>query len=270
FDPARSGRLRRQRIDCESVLRVHRARSRREEGARHHLQNVVGTVAEHDALGRHAKLRAERLLELVAAAVGVARELGDGGRDRGRRLGAHAERVFVRGELDDVGFAQPQLARELGDGLARLIGRDPADVFRSVFAQVHDVRVRARRAPAWPILQSSAMGYEPRIFTKVAFSRISASAAATFSSSWWPSTSTKKRYSQSPERAGLDSNRLMLTWWRASGTSSSYTAPGRLRVVITSEVRSRPVRPTACLPITRKRVMLRCSSSMFSATMRRP
>jgi hypothetical protein len=43
-------------------------------------------------------------------------------------LGTDAERIFVRSELDDFRLVQSQLARELRDGFAGLIGRDRAHV----------------------------------------------------------------------------------------------------------------------------------------------
>ena len=44
--------------------------------------------------------------------------------DRRDRLGRGAERVLVGGHLEDVGLRHSQLARRLGDRLARNVGRD--------------------------------------------------------------------------------------------------------------------------------------------------
>ena len=83
---------------------------------------------------------AERLLQLEAVAVGIAREIVEHARIAALRERAHAERILVRGELDDARFVEPQLARELGDRLARLVRRDGADV---AGARSHTFSIRA-------------------------------------------------------------------------------------------------------------------------------
>jgi hypothetical protein len=136
-DRARAARLRGERIHREAVLREHRRAAGAEEGERDQLKHVVRAVAEHDRARVDAVALRERLLELEAVAVGVARDLADRRLDRGAGARADAARVLVRRELHDRALVQPHLARELGDRLAGLVGRDRAHVRRREFAEIH-------------------------------------------------------------------------------------------------------------------------------------
>ena len=127
-DRARAARLRGERIHRERVLGQHRGAAGSEEGERHQLEHVVRAVAEDDRRRVDAVARRERLLQLEAVAVGVARDPADRRLDRRASPRADAARVLVRGELDDAGFVEPHLARQLGDRLARLVRRDRAHV----------------------------------------------------------------------------------------------------------------------------------------------
>ena len=130
-DRARAARLRGERIDREAVLREHRRAARPEEGERDQLEHVVRAVAEHDRAHVDVVAPGERLLQLEAVAVRVARDVAERRLDRGARARADAARVLVRGELDDAALVQAHLARELGDRLAGLVGRDRAHVRRA-------------------------------------------------------------------------------------------------------------------------------------------
>src|SRR3989442_7962223 len=85
------------------------------------------SVAEHDMVGRHAVLLGERLAQVEAAAVRVAVEVVERREDRLLHAVGWRQRVLVRRELDRV--VDPELALQLLDRLARLVRRDPEDVF---------------------------------------------------------------------------------------------------------------------------------------------
>src|SRR5450631_3936655 len=223
-------------------------------------------VAEDDLLGSHAKTRRERVLERKAVAVRIARHARGSIDDRLPHFGAGAARVFVRRKLHDTVFGQAVIARELVDRFSRHIGRQALDVFGRLG---RDLGGRHLGQPL-PYFNTGAAGYDPSSLRNGARARNSPSAAATGASSRCPSRSTKNRYSQRPVRAGRDSRRVMLTPCLASGSSSEYTAPGRLCADMTSEVSSRPDRATAWRPSTQKRVELFGSSSICGARTPRP
>jgi hypothetical protein len=72
----RAGSLGGQRIDGESVLGEDGLALGAEEGAGDHLEHVVGAVAEHDLVDRHAVAAAQGVLQLEAVAVRVAGDVG--------------------------------------------------------------------------------------------------------------------------------------------------------------------------------------------------
>src|SRR2546425_6316039 len=98
-----------------------------EEGPHEQLDQLVRAVAEHDMVGRHAVLLGERLAQVEAAAVRVAVEVVERREDRLLHSVGWRQRVLVRRELDRV--VDPELALQLLDRLARLVRRDPEDVF---------------------------------------------------------------------------------------------------------------------------------------------
>jgi hypothetical protein len=117
---------RRQRIDGKGILGEDRRASRREKHAGDQIEHVVRAVAEHDALAAEAAALGKGVFE--SKVVRVARQVVDRCEDCRTRLRTHAERIFVGGELDDLLDGNPHLARELGDRLARLVGRDRPDI----------------------------------------------------------------------------------------------------------------------------------------------
>ena len=90
------------------------------------LDELVGPVAQDNVVGVDPMAPGECVAQVEAAAVGIAVQLAECGRDglldalRGR------QRVLVGGELD--GVLDAQLALELLDGLPRLIRGDAEDV----------------------------------------------------------------------------------------------------------------------------------------------
>src|SRR6185312_17536445 len=246
-DAARAARLRGQRIDDETVLRVDRLVARLQERVRDELEDVVAAVAEHDRLGGDAEACGDRRLECEAVAVGIARDLGHRRRHRGRHRGARSARVLVGRELDDRRGIEAELARELVDRLAGDVRRNAPDVRRRPPGDVS-----AHRALDGVLAAdgASGAGYEPSSLTCGAIARRSASAEATFASLEWPATSTKKRYSHSSTRDGRDSTRDIDTPWRANGSSTATSAPGLFGQAITTDVWSWPEAPAAWWPST--------------------
>ena len=137
LDPACPGRLHRQGVNRERVLRVDRLATGAEKNACGKLKHVIRAVAEDDAGFFHTVVAGQRSLELETVAVGIARELGKDCPDRLLCQGTHAERVLVGSELDDARLLEPQLARELRDRFARLIGRNLTDIAGRQVANVH-------------------------------------------------------------------------------------------------------------------------------------
>ncbi|MBV6418000.1 MAG: hypothetical protein CMLOHMNK_02779 [Steroidobacteraceae bacterium] len=123
-DRTRPRRLHRERIHREAVLRIHRFGTGREERLREQHQHVVRAVAERQLRGRDIEARRERLLQRVAAAVGIDPGVGERGAHRRERRRTRAERILVRGELDDI--AEPELARQLADRFAGRVRGDAA------------------------------------------------------------------------------------------------------------------------------------------------
>ena len=131
--PLRTACLRGQRIYGERVLRIHRLVTRAQECLRRELEDIVGTVAEHYLLDRHAEPGGQRLLQRKAVAVRIARHDCRGVDDRLPHAGTGATRIFVRRELDDPGFGQPVLARQFVDRLARHVRRKALNMTRCLF-----------------------------------------------------------------------------------------------------------------------------------------
>ena len=87
------------------------------------LDDVVGAVAQ-DQVGRfHPQFGRQLLLEIKGVAVRIQMQLPGGPAHRGQRGGGRPERIFVRGQLDDLARGQSQFPRHLLDGPARLIDR---------------------------------------------------------------------------------------------------------------------------------------------------
>ncbi|KAG1532142.1 hypothetical protein G6F50_016335 [Rhizopus delemar] len=104
------------------------ARGLLQQRQRGDLEDVVRTGAQRDPVHRHAVAFRLGRLQVETVGVGIAgQRLGRGQHGRARRLG-HAQRVFIGRQLDDAGRIQPELAGQFFNGLARLVGRDGADV----------------------------------------------------------------------------------------------------------------------------------------------
>ena len=121
------GRLDDHRVHDEGRVRDDRLVAGPEERADEQLDQLVRAVAEHDLVGRRSVFLGERLPQIEAAAVRVPVEVVERGEDRPLHAVGRRQRVLVRRELDRV--VDAQLALQLLDRLARLVRRDPEDVF---------------------------------------------------------------------------------------------------------------------------------------------
>jgi len=85
------------------------------------FDDFIGTIADHDIVPVHPELFRDRRAQLVTAAVGI--DVDPLGRDLHRldRLRRRTEWILIRGELDDVGGIEPQLAGRLLDWFPRII-----------------------------------------------------------------------------------------------------------------------------------------------------
>ena len=127
-DRARAARLRREWVDGKRVLRHDGGAAGPEEGKREELEHVIRAVAEHDGQEVDAVALRERLLQLEAVAVRIARDITERRVDCRPRARPDAARVLVGGELDDAALIETHLARQLGNRLSGLIRRDRAHV----------------------------------------------------------------------------------------------------------------------------------------------
>src|SRR5262245_65903508 len=84
------------------------------------LEHIVRSITEHHLFRRDAITSKKRLFELEPRSIGIACEPGEHAFDRPPRERAHADRVLVRGELDDVRLLAAHFARELRTRLTRL------------------------------------------------------------------------------------------------------------------------------------------------------
>ena len=115
-------KLRHERVDREGIARgddLVDAGPR--EGVEEQLDDLVGAVAEHDVLAPEAEFLRDGVAQVEAAAVGVKVNGFERLVHGLQRLGRGAERVFIRGELDDRGGVEAELARHVFHRLARLV-----------------------------------------------------------------------------------------------------------------------------------------------------
>ena len=101
-DAGRTHRLRRQRIDREGMIGIHRLVAQRQEGACRHFQQIVGTVAQHDLIVRHAVTPHQTILQCKSIAIRIETDVVERITRGGERRRARAQRILVRGKLDDI------------------------------------------------------------------------------------------------------------------------------------------------------------------------
>ena len=94
-DADRTARLCGKRIDREGVLRIHCVIARTQKRLRDQLEDIVGTVAEHDLLAFHPEAGRKRSLERVTIAIRIARDPRRGIEDRLPHLRARSARILV-------------------------------------------------------------------------------------------------------------------------------------------------------------------------------
>jgi len=129
-DALGANRLRSDRIDREGVLRVNRRGARRQEGPRGHVQHIIRAIAEHNLARGDTKLFRQLCLQRKTGTIGIQRQVVQRVLCGGERERAGAERIFVRRQLDDVGFGQTEFTREFRNGLAGLVGGNRAHMRR--------------------------------------------------------------------------------------------------------------------------------------------
>ena len=118
---ARVDRIARERRPAE-----HDLVARFQDGLRDTVDQTVGPRAHRDLLEANAVAFGERCPQTVRAPVRVAVQVTGGALQCLERLRERPERSFVRGEFDHA--LEPELALNLFDRLARLVGDDPCEL----------------------------------------------------------------------------------------------------------------------------------------------
>ena len=121
-------RLRRQRIDRERMLRIDRLAARREKRRAASSSTSFEPLPSTICCMVTPKRCDSACVQLEAVAVGIASQIGQRRLHRGQRLRRYPARVLVRRQLDDRALVEPSSRASFGDRLARLIGRNRADV----------------------------------------------------------------------------------------------------------------------------------------------
>ncbi|MNT08400.1 hypothetical protein D3C72_1431420 [compost metagenome] len=130
LDGARADFLRGERIDGKRVFGIDDRLARPHQRMGGQLQDVVAAVAERQPFGRDIVLRRKLRLQLETVTVRIAAQLIHRRRNRGPGGGRHAERVLIRGQLDDTRLVEPELTRHLGNRLASDVRRDLSHIGR--------------------------------------------------------------------------------------------------------------------------------------------
>ena len=116
-------------INRKAILGHDHLGAGRDQRVADELDDFVRAVAEDQVGGRHAEFGGELLLQVEGIAIRVEihlrQRLAHGGQGEARG----AERVLVRGELDDAVGGQPEFAGDFLDRAARLIDRDSLEVW---------------------------------------------------------------------------------------------------------------------------------------------
>ena len=132
--------LREDRIHGEAGPGKHGLVTGTQDALDQDLEQLVGAGAEDQRVGRDAKLRRQRLAQVVAGTVGVAVQALRG-LDRGvERPSRRSQRRFVRRQLDRT--VDPELALELLDRLARRVRLELEDVRLHQVGELHDPPAR--------------------------------------------------------------------------------------------------------------------------------
>ena len=134
-----------QGINRKGMLGKHGRTPRRQKHPRGEFEHIVGTITQHDLIGTHTQPSRQRLFQREAIAIGIQRQAIQGRRYGPTGLGRNAQRVFVGSQFDDVRLLETQLARQLGDRLARHIRCNRTNVRQCV--TTHDSTSKHTRPP---------------------------------------------------------------------------------------------------------------------------
>ena len=138
-----SGRQRGEGINREGVLGENCRAARCQENAGDQVEHVVGSVTKHNLVRGDAATLGDLgdQVELVRVALDAIDRRLDGLSG----LRAHAQRVLVGGQLDDFFDRDTHFAGQFGDRLARLVGRNGADVGQGLFDKAHGAFLNKRQ-----------------------------------------------------------------------------------------------------------------------------
>ncbi len=131
-------------VNHEGVIGHDRFVAGRQEGSRQQTENFIGTVAENDVVRRDLPPIGQRFTQAERPAIRVPVQRGSSLVQHGQRLGRRAQRIFVRGQLDDPGEAH--LTLQFFDRLARHVRAQGGDIW--VNMQCHGVNCGPDRTRA--------------------------------------------------------------------------------------------------------------------------
>jgi hypothetical protein len=137
FDGVRAEDLGHELVHEEGVLGGDDVVARLQEGVADELDHFVAAAAHDDVAHFEAKLLGERVAQLPRSAVRVDVHLFDGLLHRLDGFGRGAERVLVRGQLDDVLRLQSALTRHILDGFSRFVGDEVFELRVGVIPDGH-------------------------------------------------------------------------------------------------------------------------------------
>ena len=107
------------RVDRKGVLREQALTTAPEKRARHHVEHIVGPVADRHACRIDTMMRCQGTPQLISTTVRITTQIGDLRLERGTHLWTRPQRILVGGQLDRT--TDPKLAFEFGQRLARHI-----------------------------------------------------------------------------------------------------------------------------------------------------
>ncbi len=121
-------RLDRQLVNQERRRRQNDLILREQESANGKIDDLVGAVAENDALKRQIEFLTQPPSQVITTAVGVAMKAAERGVHCGHRLGGGAQGVFIAGQFYRAG--NTVFPFQFLQWLARRIGNQPRNVLR--------------------------------------------------------------------------------------------------------------------------------------------
>ena len=142
-DQLGTGRQRSQRIHREGMLGENGGTTGGQENAGDQVEHIIRAVAENDLILGNAAPFGDLGDEVEL--VGVALDPADGFLDGLPGLRAHAQRVFVGGQLDDAIDRNAHLASQFSDRFAWLVRGNGANVGQGLLGKAHEAFLNKRR-----------------------------------------------------------------------------------------------------------------------------